>query len=682
MYGFVEKWITEKLGIQAEKYVITEGLECSIVFEDMWNKIHRTLIKLSQNDGFGIIPINSNVRGMKVFLMKYWMDESILYSLTDGDIKNTDAFRTFMDMEMPRFNYASALAVLPDIWRSVNEEFNRGHEPAEILENIIHDEDSTLARPPNITIDCTIYPDDDNKKANEDETNIKEIKEKITLTEKEQKDKQLLKLKQYEIIEDAYHYCFGVPANKRYEHLITTQNNNKILCNLIDLPLTLASKLQEFADTINKGIIITRGVSNKLYAWLRDQTISRIKDHVLILDISPDASHNALLFTNETANSSVYKSAISICFGEKIKKLYLVKGTDINSKIKSIRVNTETTDEAKEDLIKQAIKDKLNSPFYKYDAIFKDTYTNIIFAVKEKNVIHFLFEPSSESKSLFEKCLTEIIRRFNMNISYEELIKIDQEYFKQLEIKNCDEYVEFSITSSKEMYNETLESLKKERTNYQSYFDSMMNSAKLIQRYEDMLRSFDMEKFEKEEKEKARSTYLDALKIEKVSSIYIHEGTIHVFTKNIYAKDSRTKKYHDIGTFHIMIGMLNTNYDDKNTVRIFNTKHLGMGMNGRFQAPHVWEDGHLCHGNLITTMTEAYKKRNLFDLIYQIIIFIETANVSDGAGQCVNTWPEVTEEEALGKTASRDIDFIYKKSEADKKFDAVLAESIPITIKK
>ena len=154
-----------------------------------------------------------------------------------------------------------------------------------------------------------------------------------------------------------------------------------------------------------------------------------------------------------------------------------------------------------------------------------------------------------------------------------------------------------------------------------------------------------------------------------------------LLSKNIYAKDNRTKKWHDIGTFHMIIGMLSSLYDQNNTVRIFNTKHLGMGMNNGFQAPHVWEDGHACHGNLAIGMTEAYKNRNLFDLVYQIIIFLQSANTSDSAGQHVDSWPEVTEEEALGKIKSRDIAFIYnKKDEVEEKYDNMLAEALPIKI--
>ena len=81
-------------------------------------------------------------------------------------------------------------------------------------------------------------------------------------------------------------------------------------------------------------------------------------------------------------------------------------------------------------------------------------------------------------------------------------------------------------------------------------------------------------------------------------------------------------------------------------------------------------------------MVEAYKNRNLFDLVYQIIIFLETANVADGAGQYVNSWPEVSEEEAIGKEESKDINFIYSaKTEVEQQFDNMLASALPITIK-
>jgi hypothetical protein len=77
-------------------------------------------------------------------------------------------------------------------------------------------------------------------------------------------------------------------------------------------------------------------------------------------------------------------------------------------------------------------------------------------------------------------------------------------------------------------------------------------------------------------------------------------------------------------------------------------------------------------------MTEAYKNRNLFDLVYQILIFLQTANTSDGAGNYVNAWPEVPERIALGNEEEATV--YEKKSESEQKFDDMLADALPINI--
>jgi len=187
-----------------------------------------------------------------------------------------------------------------------------------------------------------------------------------------------------------------------------------------------------------------------------------------------------------------------------------------------------------------------------------------------------------------------------------------------------------------------------------------------------------MKAFEEKETAKAITTFNEVSAINKISAITVDNGTVHIYTKNLYVQDDRTGKYHDIGTFHIQIGMINSTYDVDNTVRIYNTKYTGMGMNNGFQAPHVFEDGHACHGNLATGMIEAYRQRNLFDLVYQILIFLQSANTGDTAGQYINTWPEVPESVAL--STEEEDKFKIEISETEKKFDAVLAEAIPIHV--
>ena len=59
------------------------------------------------------------------------------------------------------------------------------------------------------------------------------------------------------------------------------------------------------------------------------------------------------------------------------------------------------------------------------------------------------------------------------------------------------------------------------------------------------------------------------------------------------------------------------------------------------EAPHVFSGGTMCHGNLITAITEAYKDRDLFKILICLVTFLESANVDDPAGKYVSKWPIV-----------------------------------------
>jgi lysozyme family protein len=100
------------------------------------------------------------------------------------------------------------------------------------------------------------------------------------------------------------------------------------------------------------------------------------------------------------------------------------------------------------------------------------------------------------------------------------------------------------------------------------------------------------------------------------------------------------------------------------------------------QAPHVFQDGHICHGTLAIGMTNAYKKRDLYQLVLQLILFLQQANTDDAAGKYVNCWPEISEEmirlqeqKATEKEPEK-AEFINKPE--DQHFDEVLAGAIPV----
>jgi hypothetical protein len=159
--------------------------------------------------------------------------------------------------------------------------------------------------------------------------------------------------------------------------------------------------------------------------------------------------------------------------------------------------------------------------------------------------------------------------------------------------------------------------------------------------------------------------------------------SVNVYTKNIYAKDERSKKWHDIGTFHIKIGMHSNTYDIQNTVIIKNTKHqIKAFSDHQMQAPHVFPEGYICHGTLSSGMTNAYKKRDLYQLVFQLILFLGQANTDDAAGKYVNCWPEVSEDIVNGKLEEKSVAETKAVEPAavpvDKEYDEVFSQAIQV----
>jgi len=427
----------------------------------------------------------------------------------------------------------------------------------------------------------------------------------------------------------------------------------------------LIKSLKEMSVEYNKNIIVTDSES-----YLLDKNTEEIFKHTIIIIGSP----------NNCRNNFVMSSRVDVsCFGHQTDKMNRLKGlVETNKKIETINANSKLTEYKKNIEIEKIYKSKENTPFFKYDYIFKDTYTNVIWAAKNKCIVYFLFEIYDVSEEFSILCIREMFKRINGDIPYEELYKIDKEYFDKFNNNNIDEYVRLSVKAALTVFDGITTLVEEQRSEFNKFFDLAMEHSKMVQKYQDQLNAFNLEKFETNEKKRALQNFQDTMSINKVSSVFIKDSTVHVYTKNLYVQDERSKKWHDIGTFHITIGLVNPTYNTGNTVRVYNTKYVGnMGMSNGMQAPHVFEDGRICHGNLNAGMIEAYRNRNMFDLVYQIILFLQSANTIDRAGEYVNTWPEVSEEIALGN--NEDI-ICKKKEESEIKFDDMLASAIPIKI--
>lgn len=325
-----------------------------------------------------------------------------------------------------------------------------------------------------------------------------------------------------------------------------------------------------------------------------------------------------------------------------------------------------------------ANESSLGAAFADFDYAYRDYKTGVIWALQRGNEVYFTLELGDASADLCATLVNELIERFGGKLSYDEMVRRDIEHFNATAQHDEKLFVDLAVTSSNSFISQLKSEYLVAQERYIKAMGEAMENAKIAQRLEDNISSIDEQKLAEEERARCEKMFKDVLVIPKVSAVKVTGSLINVYTKNIYAHNEEKKVWHDIGTFHIQIGMCNTRYDSEKTVRIINTKHQIAAFHGRMQAPHVFEDGHLCHGNIVAPMIDAYKRRDLYQIVLILIMFLENANLDDAAGAYLYKWPIVTEEVATapGNEDAKCIDLFG--TEEEKEFDDQL--DIPIHI--
>ena len=160
--------------------------------------------------------------------------------------------------------------------------------------------------------------------------------------------------------------------------------------------------------------------------------------------------------------------------------------------------------------------------------------------------------------------------------------------------------------------------------------------------------------------------------IDKVNFYYIKDNYLYVYTHNLYAYVPEKNKWYDIGIFKIRVYIGSDNYSTDYTTAI-NLKHRIYGYEADMNAPHVFRNGNMCHGNLTQGLASSYAEKDYFGVVFQIIMFLESVNVEDVAGAKVDHWPEVTEEEATRTPGADPLENDYTK-----KYKDVLADALSV----
>ena len=303
--------------------------------------------------------------------------------------------------------------------------------------------------------------------------------------------------------------------------------------------------------------------------------------------------------------------------------------------------------------------DKNTSPYIKYDVILKDSFTNVIFSIGNNDEMYIVI-PGASALVTFIK---EICKRYKSSENFEEL---DKMYYEKYLKENKKNYINMAKQSSIQIKNELVVKARLLQNEYEILLNSVLEKAKMFNVVQTQIKYFDQQRFDEEQEKKFSENYDMTEALDRVHSIIINpDGIVTVNTKEIYVKDERTGKWHEIGKFSIVIGMISQNYDIRTTVRIRNIKY-GDLIAG-YQAPHVFSNCLMCHGNIEASIADAYKNKNLYELVLLIIQFLQHANTGDRAGENIDKWPEVPEDVVKGfhkvEIKKIDIPIFIKKEE-------------------
>ncbi len=293
-----------------------------------------------------------------------------------------------------------------------------------------------------------------------------------------------------------------------------------------------------------------------------------------------------------------------------------------------------------------------------YDFIFRDTVSNTVFALQKGANIMIVAGGERRSNASEASILEGILFRLNKNRTYEEINAFDKGKYEEILTESKTEYCKLFVKDNLKVITDMQSSLEADTQKFSALQDQLMALAGSIKKQSIAVSSIDKDKLEGESIKNAEQDFQNILDIDVVSNVVLAAGVLNVYTNNVYVQHDHSKKWYDIGTFHISIkvshGSYNTGSGESGTTRILNTKTSVYAFEEGMNAPHVFRGGHLCHGNLGLGVSNSWKDGDMFGVVFQIIMFLQSANLDDVAGTKVDRWEEVTEEVALkGSTDSK-----------------------------
>jgi hypothetical protein len=296
-----------------------------------------------------------------------------------------------------------------------------------------------------------------------------------------------------------------------------------------------------------------------------------------------------------------------------------------------------------------------------FDRVFRDTFTNVIFAFQKDCTIYTSLNFTNN------KCKGMILEHLKLSLTlpYQDIVDGDRQLYEALLKTTEENYLKTSVEDATKILRDLKVKRDEFEAEYKRRMDEALRSCRKFNDHKEQVENFDEEKMVERKRAEAMTVFKEVADLDKVKNITFDDnGYIHIYTHNIYVVDERTfdaskdpegktGTWHDIGTFDIRIKMFSGSYSERSTITIYNTKHqIKAYSNDRMQAPHVFKEGNMCHGNVSQQLINAYGKKDLFTMVMTVLLFLQSANTSDAAGKHVDKWPKVSYDVATGKESN------------------------------
>jgi hypothetical protein len=417
--------------------------------------------------------------------------------------------------------------------------------------------------------------------------------------------------------------------------------------------------IEEDVDGIDMGVILTEGtltipypigvkpgefavVSNTYTATYMSGITEVITRHV------PGAKVIHITFnSNAFGTSNTYLKNEICVFGRYLKEMCVPTCNfkdQIRSVMDSIEKESKDSDTKKNKILERA-RLRLGSYYGNFDRVVVDYSSSAVVAVIKKNII-CLQLPKNLFVSIVPDPIGAIVDRclersclHGRTANFASWVEQDRDSMENAGRGNASEFSSLYLKKQTRMVEELEKEAAEDKARCDVLWDEFMTLSNKLQPKLMAIKSLKSGSDTDSIVKKSEELFHEILSINAVKYASLEEGYLVVYTNNIFCENPTTKLMHDIGTFLIKIKIETNQFKSEDSVRIFNTKQTVNAFEANMHAPHVFASGTPCHGNAAAALKKAYMDQNFFDMVYIIISFLESVNISDPAGKNIDCWP-------------------------------------------